>query len=1330
ISDLPLIDRSSPTSLAVAPDYPLVVVDRAVDRQRTRQALGSSKPLVPPSLGSTGLAMPIRSSSRARIDERRRVTRSKSDYGGAARTTATVPTATAYPTLRHHNIDYIDDYRGGGSGGERRMGSEMEDCCTSSDGDTTLPSGMNTSMNTTGASSDYYGDYSVHHHHQRLNATALGCPEEGGYRNRRYRTRSNSRPLFEGETSMGYGMDYESRSFYDSRTAPKTPSRSSRVREVLLDLLLLGGRSRRRERKEKKRASSVVPGAPVGAPCATPRATSLNPAHYHQQQQQQQQQSHHNTPLADANERRREVTWMDERRRRRRRSSLERYMRTPSVDTALSPPYAARDMVGRIPYAQLHHHHHQHLPSAASDWEMDRRWKSGEDVRARGRQYYHREMEAEEPRRKKKREVVRIWETPRPQCVRIASMVAEKDGGRREKRRMGRKDAFVNSHEWTLSRQVSELHLGIIGLPHSGKTALVHRYLTQVYQAEESPEGGRFKKEVVLESRSHLLLIRDEGNAPPDGQFTLWADAILFVFAVDSWETFEGLQHLYHRMCDFRSLQEMPVILVGTKDTVSESSPRVVTEEQGKRMAHKFGRCAYYETNASHGLNVEKVFKEACLKMFSSRRLSLGGYRTPTPTTDKYATDSRMYGGGSSSARGVSSAASAYPLGGGNAAPSHHRSVSAVPGGDPRGAKPGHPYAATRTHSSAIPFSSSSTGGPSASFASRAAMDPRGISPSSSQKSINSVTNGGALYSRSTAAIYDMNGGAYLPAAMSSVSSMGAGMEASSVSTSHLPTPSSTPTTQRKNRRISNIFQRPSKGSSADPHHHYDGSAEKMRDVGQGRAIPIMQGQLYKRSGGKSALNRGEWKKKFVTLTNDGKLTYHQSLKEYMDNGQGKEVFLGLAAVRLPGRQRMRNSQATSTLLEGGDTGGVVEGQQRTPRENNNGGGGMQGPVASGEGTSGGGSDDGAHSAPSTSTTSRASIPMTPQTVANSKKRRGYSRKLGGGKGNEEDEECFEIVTCDAKRWEFCAASAEEREEWVKAIEGQIDAALQKQTSAPSSQTRVLGARTEVTAILSIPGNEVCADCAAARPEWASLNLGTVICMECSGVHRNLGSHISKVRSLKFDEWPVEYLSVMRSIGNACANRLWECRLPADERPRADATPDEREAFIRAKYVDKRYLAPLADGQTAIGGQLIGAVLSGDVPSVCSLLTRATPSDVNTTVSSTDRRTVLHLACSSGRVVVVQLLLWNNADVRALDGEGRSALWHARNGDAAECAAVLIAAGLPADYGVDEKEERQQRTVQQQQPMQQLHEAQVILGSMSSRDYSDSTRRLTSVGNA
>ena len=95
-------------------------------------------------------------------------------------------------------------------------------------------------------------------------------------------------------------------------------------------------------------------------------------------------------------------------------------------------------------------------------------------------------------------------------------------------------DAFVNSQEWTLSKQVSELRLGVLGALNSGKSSLVHRYLTGTYIPEESPEGGRFKKEVFLEggcasgagsgggasastqtqTQSFLLLIRDEAGLP------------------------------------------------------------------------------------------------------------------------------------------------------------------------------------------------------------------------------------------------------------------------------------------------------------------------------------------------------------------------------------------------------------------------------------------------------------------------------------------------------------------------------------------------------------------------------------------------------------------------------------------------------------------------------------------------------------------------------------------------------------------------------------------------------------------------------------------------
>lgn len=75
-------------------------------------------------------------------------------------------------------------------------------------------------------------------------------------------------------------------------------------------------------------------------------------------------------------------------------------------------------------------------------------------------------------------------------------------------------DSFVNSQEWTISRSVPDLRLGIVGSLSSGKSALVHRYLTGSYMQEESPEGGRFKKEVFIDNQSYLLLIRDEGGPP------------------------------------------------------------------------------------------------------------------------------------------------------------------------------------------------------------------------------------------------------------------------------------------------------------------------------------------------------------------------------------------------------------------------------------------------------------------------------------------------------------------------------------------------------------------------------------------------------------------------------------------------------------------------------------------------------------------------------------------------------------------------------------------------------------------------------------------------
>lgn len=94
----------------------------------------------------------------------------------------------------------------------------------------------------------------------------------------------------------------------------------------------------------------------------------------------------------------------------------------------------------------------------------------------------------------------------------------------------------------------------------------------------------------------------------------------------------------------------------------------------------------------------------------------------------------------------------------------------------------------------------------------------------------------------------------------------------------------------------------------------------------------------------------------------------------------------------------------------------------------------------------------------------------------------------------------------------FEASNSDERKIWVEAIEEQILSSLQGMDSDKYKES--------VQIIRSIKGNSHCFDCDAPNPSWASLNLGVVICIECSGIHRNLGTHISRVRSLDLDDWP------------------------------------------------------------------------------------------------------------------------------------------------------------------------------------------------------------------
>nr|GMD53245.1 probable ADP-ribosylation factor GTPase-activating protein AGD5 [Ipomoea batatas] len=109
--------------------------------------------------------------------------------------------------------------------------------------------------------------------------------------------------------------------------------------------------------------------------------------------------------------------------------------------------------------------------------------------------------------------------------------------------------------------------------------------------------------------------------------------------------------------------------------------------------------------------------------------------------------------------------------------------------------------------------------------------------------------------------------------------------------------------------------------------------------------------------------------------------------------------------------------------------------------------------------------------------------------------------------------------------------------------------------------------------LLKLPENRECADCKVKGPRWASVNLGIFICMQCSGIHRSLGVHISKVRSATLDTWLPKQVAFIQSMGNEKSNSFWEAELP----PNYDRVGIEN--FIRAKYEEKRWVPK--DGKPA-----------------------------------------------------------------------------------------------------------------------------------------------------
>ncbi|NXU85329.1 ARAP3 protein, partial [Xiphorhynchus elegans] len=169
--------------------------------------------------------------------------------------------------------------------------------------------------------------------------------------------------------------------------------------------------------------------------------------------------------------------------------------------------------------------------------------------------------------------------------------------------------------------------------------------------------------------------------------------------------------------------------------------------------------------------------------------------------------------------------------------------------------------------------------------------------------------------------------------------------------------------------------------------------------------------------------------------------------------------------------------------------------------------------------------------------------------------------EIRGSTIREAKNRCFELIT-PSKTFSFVAESEREKREWMEALQEAIAEILYDYEVAEK--------------IWSNKANKYCADCWAQSPDWASINLCVVICKQCAGQHRSLGSSISKVQSLKLDTsiWSNEIVQLFIMLGNDRANRFWAACLPVAEAIHPDSSAEQRRDFISRKYREGRYRLP------------------------------------------------------------------------------------------------------------------------------------------------------------
>uniref|UniRef100_A0A8C8LV76 ArfGAP with SH3 domain, ankyrin repeat and PH domain 1b n=1 Tax=Oncorhynchus tshawytscha TaxID=74940 RepID=A0A8C8LV76_ONCTS len=191
-----------------------------------------------------------------------------------------------------------------------------------------------------------------------------------------------------------------------------------------------------------------------------------------------------------------------------------------------------------------------------------------------------------------------------------------------------------------------------------------------------------------------------------------------------------------------------------------------------------------------------------------------------------------------------------------------------------------------------------------------------------------------------------------------------------------------------------------------------------------------------------------------------------------------------------------------------------------------------------------------------------------------------------------EDRKCFDLISRNSYHGWISVLSNSKEEALNMAFRGEEDGVGGE--DGLEDLTKAI-----IEEVLRMPGNEVCCDCGAADPKWLSTNLGILTCIECSGIHREMGVHISRIQSMELDKLGTSELLLAKNVGNSSFNEIMEENLPGPSpKPTPSSDMTVRKEFINAKYVDHKFARKTCTSSAAKTIELCEAVKSRDLLSL------------------------------------------------------------------------------------------------------------------------------------